>query len=147
MTTAGNISDTSGSAVGEHSQANAQNTTINLSNSTIREIQLELLSEINRLSNQIDFVNERISAAIQLTNVRVYDLGKTAERQQAHDESERRLGHAEHVEQHDEVNRRLASLEELMRNATYQGRLDRLLFSAAIILLFLIAIGNTIGWW
>ena len=152
MTTVGDIDSTSGAAIGQGNQA--QNTTVNVAGLSNRDLMIEVFDRVNtlalqieRISAKLEYVTDRTATALVGVEGRMYQMSKTAERQQAHDEQDRHSGQAEHTEQHEEVNRRLASLEELVRNDAYQSRMDRMLIGAAIALLFLATIGNTVGWW
>lgn len=152
MTTAGDISNTQGAAVGEHSTA--QTTTVNVAGLSNRELTIEMLDRMNvlalnveRLSAKLDHVTDRTATALVNVQDRMYQMGKSAERQQAHDATDRHTGQAEHAEQHDEVNRRLAALEELMRAGSAQARQDRLVFGLAMVALIVFQIGRSIGWW
>lgn len=149
VTETGNIDSTQGAAIGP--QAQAQNVAVNLQT---RDLAIEVLERLNemavqieRISSKLEYVTDRTATALVGVEGRMYQMGKTVERQHAHDEQDRHTGQAEHAEQHEEVNRRLASLEELVRGASYQARADRLVALFAVVLFLGFAIGSVLGWW
>ena len=122
MTTVGDIDSTSGAAIGQGNQA--QNVTIHQ--------HMEAPPETATTKEQINF---QTRAILGLQQMFVSDRNERDSRQKENDQ------------QFEKIERRLDALEELVRNAAYQARTDRLMFSAALVLLFIYAAGSQVGWW
>ena len=121
MTSAGNIDNTQGAAIGTGNQA--QNTTVTVT-PTLRDMQIDLLEQVSELNTNVavtnaklDQVTDRTATTLMGVNARMYQLERTIEQQQVRNETDRHTGQAEHAEQHKELNRRMDGLEALFRES------------------------------